>query len=162
MKATQMAIDLSPLFPVRIHVGFKDILAFEKYIFEDLSEKATRKHINAIIKNAGKASGLYNYQYHGSFTIFVYDNEGKHNFNLENIISHEVFHITMNIGRYLGVEFSGKSEEFFAYVNGYINSVILSNKHMYEDDPVKEDSIPFYLEISEKDFPQSFTQNTTD
>ena len=129
MKATQMSIDLEPIFPIRIHVGFKDIAAFEKYIAVEISPSSAKKHIRGIEKDKVGAAALF---YKGTFTIFIYDNENKPRIHLEEIIPHEVFHITMRICNYLGITYSNESEEVFAYINGYINSVILSNREMYE------------------------------
>lgn len=164
MKAAQMAIDLGPLFPIRIHVGFKNINAFEEYINADLTEEATKKHMKGIRKYEKRASGLYNYQYRGSFTIFIYDNEDKPGVHLDEVIAHEVFHMTMNIGKYLGIKYCSKSEEFFAYVNGYINSIIFSNRYLYEDDPdsSKEEAVLDKVITIQNIDREGFIQNTTD
>lgn len=131
-----MSIDLEPVFPIRIHVGFKDIEAFEKYIAVEISEESTKCHIKGIRKHETSAAALYTYK-NGTFSIFIYDNENKPRVYLEEIIPHEVFHITMRICNHLGITYSIESEEVFAYINGYINSVILSNREMYEGSEVE-------------------------
>lgn len=106
-----------PIYDQPIHI----------YIVDDVEDAfENNKSIRTILKKEGvktakEASSRAIILEEDRFGI-IFGKEGLK----EDIISHEVFHLTLIIMKHVGRELSDENEENYAYLNGYLNAKIRS------------------------------------
>jgi hypothetical protein len=123
MKEIQIRIQ-PDIYPINLYVGSINIEKFEEFLIEDLTKELADKHISNI-KAMEKGGGAC-YSLEGdSIVIFFFCKENDINRSYE-VIAHEIYHATMGYASILGLKYSYKSEEAFAYLNGYFSDIIFN------------------------------------
>ena len=92
-----------------------------KPICKFLKGKITDEELNALIEY--KRESGFSVRYSGGYNIIWLNKKPNTHYTL-SVLHHEIFHCVCSILRYVGVEFSNKSEEAYAYLFGHISKKI--------------------------------------
>jgi hypothetical protein len=128
LKKNQFHLIGMELYPITIAVSYDQTYQqLAKHTTEELAFfQNVEKRLNDDFWDDGTSTGSAFNLGQGLFVIRMHETNNL--VKLMDTLSHEIFHITMNIMEYIGDKYEyGSNDEAYAYLNGWITKRVLQN-----------------------------------